>query len=925
MSIKTSDWLTLHKDHQLTATSPLIGSAGKWQEQWRLPTGGRVRQIETIQRCKVSGLRDLLIVEGGRIHRVEAQGKTVWNSDCAGLWLIVGVDDVDQDGRMEIVSTNGYEIHVLDAESGRTLWKWQLPTSAGVQISAIRLHPFSHMRGVQLIVGIMYLSEIAIIDWEDGAEHGRVRMVSTGDYYHPSLFVADLDQDNEDEIVVTKLCGVYQISPVTASMKRSDTWLSAGRRVRNYGLFQAVDVDKDGRLEIVIVASNVARHLTVLDNDGGGHLSLRWDRFIEMIYPTDTTEVRWVANSVSDIDGDGKPEIVVSLFNTRGDNRWWTEILDPQDGKIHAELPDAYLWDVRDVDGDGRAELLVSTCRQRTVPARGPLHVYGSKEDDCYDLNLLWQDPDARYASRSPLNLQQRAMFSSDLTLDREVWTHERGFLIWKRDDTQHQTVLRQVELSSEQDAASKILWTVPDSSACDPTPEVLAIADLDGDHVDELIVHTLNGQTFVLWPDSKKTVSISTGHAQGARLGGTGNPFTPVVWRGRDGASRVAFHDVFNRTQLWRVNSNGGMPEQIASIPGVGQSKVDGIQVSAYAADVNGDGQPEVIAARQNLATHNNQLFALDEAGCVTKTWALPETPLVDVSQRIGPYAWGLFRGHAQSEATLIVSSYRSASMNTEETFAFDAQTNTLRWHRMHVFDEEARRGFGPWSCAITQQNDDVLFLAKDVMCHINTASGDWRTPPYPLRPLTDEAAHRDPVPGMVDGFSAYGNIALYDVNQDGGNEIVVLATHGGFGVLTQQHQTLWWRVSIASDQVYRHGAIGDFDGDGKTEIVISHLDGWLRAYAGTTGDLMWTLHLGTVLADMAVCDIDGDGRVEAIGGGADGKVYAIGAGQIDWIHTIGYSLGSTVIADVNMDGRPSILIAGGDGFLHCLSLSSN
>ena len=81
---------------------------------------------------------------------------------------------------------------------------------------------------------------------------------------------------------------------------------------------------------------------------------------------------------------------------------------------------------------------------------------------------------------------------------------------------------------------------------------------------------------------------------------------------------------------------------------------------------------------------------------------------------------------------------------------------------------------------------------------------------------------------------------------------------------------------MSIASDQVSRQGALGDFDGDGRIEILLSHIDGVVRCYDGATGALRWELPIGTRLADMAVCDIDGDGLVEAIGGGLDGRLYA-------------------------------------------------
>ena len=441
---------------------------------------------------------------------------------------------------------------------------------------------------------------------------------------------------------------------------------------------------------------------------------------------------------------------------------------------------------------------------------------------------------------------------------------------------------------------------------------------DLDGDGRNELVIGTLLGELVIAKAGTAGAVHIATGHSAGARLGSTGAPFTPVVWRGRDGRARIAVHDLFDRLRLYSVDpARPDSPELLAALPGVGQSLVDSIRVAAYAADVNADGQPEVLCARPR-AGGGSALAAIDENGATVRQWDFADVQPGGAETRLGLYAWGVFDG------TLIASWYQSLSMNTESSSAFDLGGGKRLWHIPHVFDGEDRRGFGPWSCALTRQEDGILFLAKDTVCHIDIRSGAWLHPPGMLRPYTDAAAARTPAPGMMDGFTAYGNIALRDVNGDGLAEYVVLACHGAFGVLGRDHQPIWWRVSIASDQVSRQGALGDFDGDGRIEILLSHIDGVVRCYDGATGALRWELPIGTRLADMAVCDIDGDGLVEAIGGGLDGRLYAIGNRQCDWSVDLGCSLGSVVIADVNGDASPSLLVSGADGCLHCLSLPS-
>lgn len=177
----------------------------------------------------------------------------------------------------------------------------------GAHPPMILTHQFDKTRkGLQIIVGLLSSKEVLVFDFSDGVANARLQhTLWMNDAFNPTVVVADIDGDGQEEIIVTKLGAVYIFNPITGELKRRCDWISGGERRRNYGLFQIADVNNDGILECVSLSSAVTRHLSVVDNDGKGNLALLWDRFIEHIYPTDTTEVRHTINSVHDVDGDG--------------------------------------------------------------------------------------------------------------------------------------------------------------------------------------------------------------------------------------------------------------------------------------------------------------------------------------------------------------------------------------------------------------------------------------------------------------------------------------------------------------------------------------------------------------------------------------------------------------------------------------------
>src|SRR5439155_14138600 len=102
------------------------------------------------------------------------------------------------------------------------------------------------------------------------------------------------------------------------------------------------------------------------------------------------------ADPVQDVDGDGRPEIVVSLFNAAGDGRWHVQALEGMTGRVKFDLPDRYLSGLRDVDGDGAAELFLTHARGPLIPERSRLEVLSLKGER---QPLRLQAPDAAFVT----------------------------------------------------------------------------------------------------------------------------------------------------------------------------------------------------------------------------------------------------------------------------------------------------------------------------------------------------------------------------------------------------------------------------------------------------------------------------------------------------------------------------------------------
>jgi outer membrane protein assembly factor BamB len=343
-------------------------------------------------------------------------------------------------------------------------------------------------------------------------------------------------------------------------------------------------------------------------------------------------------------------------------------------------------------------------------------------------------------------------------------------------------------------------------------------------------------------------------------------------------------------------------------------------------AADLNGDGGKEVVAASQDATGRALLVVYRPDGSCLWQK-RFDQTPGAVPVWNIGAltFWWpGFFRAHGRTD--LFVNT-RRGSMHSDVGQLLDGRTGTTIWQQEKaVIPGQFSWGYAgiPFGAADLDGNGRDELVSLYPVCFW---VADGRT--GRLQHGIDLASRK-----TLPAWAAYGEPMIYpftgrqhpEVLLDSPYILALLDTNGAplwHGVGRAVFPAASTEGNVGQTTSVRHVLV-DFDGDGVFEIASAGYGDGVRAIDPRDGKVLWSLPAPTPTCPRVVAvDIDGRKGDELLYV-AGNKLIAItgnrSAGRILWEWTGPASLSMPAIADLDGDGLAEIVLQAADGSVYCL-----
>ena len=632
------------------------------------------------------------------------------------------------------------------------------------------------------------------------------------------------------------------------------------------------DVNGDGKPDLVV--ANECSDTACMNHGFVGVVLGNGDATFQPVVTYDSGGYSAFSVKVADVNGDGKPDLVVANECASSDctNGGVGVLLGKGDGTFQAAISydsgghDAFSVAVRDVNGDGKPDLLVANyCADNNCLTHGSVGVLLGKGDGTFRAAVTY-DSGAYHAVsvavRDVNGDDKPDLLVANYCADTNCATGSVGVLLGNGNGT-FQTAVTYGTGGEE--------------------PGSVTLADVNGDGKPDLLVANA-----ICDPSGCATGSV------GVLLGNGDGTFQSALTydSGGFGAASVAVADVNGdgKEDLLVANTcvtagafncvNGSVGVLLGNGDGTFQTAMsynsDGTGASSVAVrDVNGDGKLDLLVAN---ACGNNGNY-----GCM-----------------IGSVGVLLGNGNGTFRAAV---NYSSGGYEPDSVAVGDVN------------------GDGNPDLLVANQCDNSGNCNGVVGVRLGNGDGTFQ----PL--VTYDSG----------GFEAQ-SVAVGDVNGDGKLDLVVAnvcadsnCTNGGVvGVLLGNGDgTFQAAMSYGSGgQDAESVAVADVDGDGKLDLVVANGDGSVSVLSGN-GDGSFRTAMtygsgGTRARSVSVRDVNGDGKLDLVVANycatidcANGSVgVLLGNGDGTFQAAVSYGSGglytdAVILGDLNRDGKLDLVVA--------------
>lgn len=375
---QTAEWPEPRQNAHLTSIQPVPSNMKNAPElAARYDLGRSQPAIRPAKRADGSDVG--LCVVSGKLCCYDTSGALLWELHPPGLNFdqIAAVEDLNGDGAVEALLEAGRPAQpygaatLVSIEDGRLLWRYDVaPMSYAWYLGADRYLPNDPRKQIIVLMHAYPPDKdngyIAMFAFEGDSPAPAQRWRYDFHQYtcFPTLHRSDLDGDGIKELVVQTHSRMWFLDPVTGAMKHFYGWDVSPANVRSYGLVKFVDLDRDGDEDFLCIAT-FAQHHEVLLNQGG-RMEKAWSYGWPESVTTGKVASTWPESPDVDVDGDGRLEIIVSMFNSENEGAWLVRIYDALTGELKYRFPGMIAVAASDLDGNGRAELLVNVSNDPT-------------------------------------------------------------------------------------------------------------------------------------------------------------------------------------------------------------------------------------------------------------------------------------------------------------------------------------------------------------------------------------------------------------------------------------------------------------------------------------------------------------------------------------------------------------------------------